>query len=636
MIGTWSLDRGARVLGHGGVRFSVWAPRADRVAVVLHDGHGAERVHDFEPGDGGVFEATVPDARAGNDYRFRLDGARDLPDPVSRMQPDGVHGPSRVVDPAGFHWTDSAWPGREMADLAIYELHVGTYTPEGTFDDIIDRLPELRDLGVTAVELMPVAQFPGTRNWGYDGVDLYAPHSSYGGPEGLKRLVNAAHGAGLAVILDVVYNHIGPEGNYLGEFGPYFTDTYRTPWGAAINFDGAGSDEVRRFFTDNALYWVTEFHLDALRLDAVHGIYDFGARHILREIAHRVHEQGARLRRRVQVIAESDLNDPRLVRSPEAGGYGMDAQWSDDFHHAVHAALTGEKIGYYTDFGGVDVLARALGERFVYSGQHSRYRARRHGAPATDVPADHFVVCVQNHDQVGNRAAGDRLSTMLAPAEQRLAATLLLTSPYVPLLFMGEEYGETNPFQYFVSHGDGDLVEAVRAGRRKEFEAFGWGDNVPDPQAEETFERSRPDLNRRTEPGHRQLRTLYRDLLHLRQRERALRPGESSIRVGHDAACGWITVELVPSHGDTLIILFNLSTSERIVPLAGSETTTWTVVLSTEDIRYGDGEERRQSPMRVGSQQSGGRRVTPQHGDIAARTLVLPPLSAVLCRRETI
>ncbi|MBX6333569.1 MAG: malto-oligosyltrehalose trehalohydrolase, partial [Gemmatimonadaceae bacterium] len=485
----WSLERGATVLADGTTRFAVWAPRATRVDVVITAGPSAGR-HALAAHAGGVFEGVVPGAGAGTDYAYSLDGGPPRPDPMSRWQPHGVHGPSRVVDPRTFTWTDAGWTGIAMPDYVFYELHVGTFTAAGTFDAVIPHLAELAALGVTAIELMPVAQFPGTRNWGYDGVHPFAAQNSYGGPEGLARLVDAAHAHGLAVALDVVYNHLGPEGNYLGEFGPYFTDTYHTPWGAAVNFDGPGSDEVRRYVIDNALSWVTDFHVDALRLDAVHGIFDASAEHILAELAARVHAQGARLGRRIQVIAESDLNDPRLVRPRARGGYALDAQWSDDFHHAVHVALTGERRGYYAGFHGARDVAAALERRFVYEGQYAPHRDRRHGASATDVPADRFVIAIQNHDQVGNRARGERLASLVPFASLELAASLLLLAPYVPLLFMGEEYGETHPFQYFVSHTDPALVEAVRRGREAELESFAWEGPIPDPGAEATFTRS--------------------------------------------------------------------------------------------------------------------------------------------------
>jgi maltooligosyltrehalose trehalohydrolase len=534
----------------------------------------------------GVF-ALETAALPGHDYTYRLDGRPDRPDPVSRWQPHGVHGPSRIVDATAHRWGDSGWRGRAMAELSLYELHVGTFTPEGTFDAVVGRLPYLHDLGVTAIELMPVAEFPGSRNWGYDGVSLYAPESSYGGPEGLRRLVDAAHRHELAVVLDVVYNHLGPEGNYLAEFGPYFTDRYRTPWGSALNYDGADSDGVRRYIIDNALSWVTEYHIDGLRLDAVHGIFDFGAQHILQELTDQVHAAGTQLGREIVVIAESDLNDPRLVRTPDQGGYGLDAQWSDDFHHAVHAELTGERSGYYGDFGGLETLATAMRDRFVYAGRYSAHRRRRHGAPATDVSADHFVVAVQNHDQVGNRAAGDRLSTLISLDGLKTAAALLLLSPYVPLLFMGEEYGETNPFRYFVSHSDPALVEAVRRGRRDEFAAFGWADAVPDPQSETTFLQSRLDWSRLETASHRHLLALYTDLLHLRRREPALRPGASAVDVLFDGSGGWLALQLRPAEGAPVLLLSSLQPARERVRVPVEIPGRWELLLTSDDARYG-------------------------------------------------
>jgi maltooligosyltrehalose trehalohydrolase len=588
--GTWSLDRGATVLPDGSVRFTVWAPRARRVAVRLLGGRAAGEHEMARVDQAGVYEAIVRDVGAGADYLYVLTGddgeRRELPDPVSRWQPDGVHGPSRVVDPRSFRWTDGEWRGVPMADYIIYELHVGTFTPAGTFDAAIEDLPRLRELGVTAIEIMPVAEFPGGRNWGYDGVHLYAPQSTYGGPEGLKRLVDAAHGHGLAVVLDVVYNHLGPEGNYLDAFGPYFTDTYCTPWGPAVNYDGRGSDEVRRLVIDNALHWVTEYHVDGLRLDAVHSIFDFGALHLLQELAQVVHDEAARLGRTVVVIAESDLNDPRLIRRPEEGGYGLDAQWSDDFHHAIHAALTGERSGYYADFGGVEMIADALREPFVYALRYAPSRDRRHGAPSTGIPRDRFVVAIQNHDQVGNRVSGDRLSTLLSPDQLKVAAALLLLSPYVPLLFMGEEYGETNPFLYFVSHGDPQLVEAVRNGRRAEFAAFGWGDAVPDPDAESTFASSRLDRSKLDEPQHAGIVALYTDLIAFRKSFEVRGSSfESGNRGESRVTCQDDVITLERPIGDRRVVaVFNCSDREQEITLPEGS---WVVVLSTDDARYG-------------------------------------------------
>ncbi|MDB4900515.1 MAG: malto-oligosyltrehalose trehalohydrolase, partial [Gemmatimonadetes bacterium] len=525
----WRLRRGA-TLTEGGVAFSVWAPNASSIAVVIDSG-AATGEYRLAPSDteSGVYEVTVPGAGAGDRYGYRVDGGDPLPDPLSRSQPDGVHGLSEVVDPDDFPWRDAAWPGVTMADYVIYEVHVGTFTPEGTFDAVIPRLAQLRALGITAIELMPVVEFPGRRNWGYDGVLHYAPHHAYGGPEGLKRLVDATHAHGLGVVLDVVYNHVGPEGNYLDRFGPYFTDVYRTPWGRAVNYDGKGSDGVRRWAHDNALYWISEFHIDALRLDAVHGIYDFGALAFLEELSDEVHELGRQLCRKVQLMAESDLNDPRLVRPPAQGGYGVDAQWADDFHHTLHATLTGERSGYYRDFHGIATIGDVYREPFFYARRFSPHRGRMHGRSSAGVPRQRFIVCAQNHDQVGNRARGERLSTLVAPERLRLSAALVLLSPYVPLLFMGEEYGETAPFLYFIEHGDPALVEAVRKGRREEFPEIAALGAEADPQSEASFARSRLDWSRREEGAGAQMLTLYGDLLSLRREEPALRPGASDV-----------------------------------------------------------------------------------------------------------
>jgi maltooligosyltrehalose trehalohydrolase len=592
MSNLWQLQRGASVIPGAGVRFSVWAPRAQRVRVRLtSEGEGE---YELARGENGVFETTVRGTAVGTEYGFVLDDSDKLvPDPVSRFQPHGVHGPSSVVDPNAFAWSDDGWRGLGMRDLVIYELHVGTFTPEGTFAAIIPYLRGLRhELGVTAIEIMPVAQFPGARNCGYDGVELYAVQNSYGGPEGLKQLVDAAHAVGLAVIIDAVYNHVGPEGNYLPLYGPYFTEKYKTPWGPALNYDDADSDEVRRYVVDNALYWVTEYHVDGLRLDAVHGIFDFSAKHLLQEIVEAVHAQAEQLGRQVVVIGESDLNDPKLIRPIEEYGYGLDGQWSDDFHHAVHALLTEETLGYYADFGGIDQVAASLREPFVYAGSFSPHRRRRHGGKSEGLPREKFVVAIQNHDQIGNRASGDRLSTVLAPDQLRLGAALLLLSPYVPLIFMGQEYGETNPFQYFVSHGDPELVKAVREGRRKEFESFGWGDDVPDPQSEETFRRSTLDRDRASRPEHAAVYQLYRDLLALRDEEPMLRPDGATIEVTESDGCITMLrryagrVARDGGRGEALAV-FNCTRQSREVLLPDAAGRHWVLRLTTDAVAYG-------------------------------------------------
>jgi maltooligosyltrehalose trehalohydrolase len=591
----WQLRRGA-LLGAEGVTFKVWAPRAKDVAVHVAGGAGAgDHPLTRVEGERGVWSATVPDVVAGDRYGFRIDGGDPLPDPVSRSQPDGVHGLSEVVDPA-FAWEDGHWPGMSLPDFVIYELHVGTFTPEGTFDAIIPRLGQLAALGVTAIELMPVAEFPGARNWGYDGVHLYAPHHAYGGPDGLRRLVNAAHQHSLGVVLDVVYNHVGPEGNYLDRYGPYFTDVYRTPWGRAVNYDGPGSDAVRRWAHDNAMYWVCEFHIDALRLDAVQGIFDFGALAFLEELSDEVHELGRRMGRKVQLMAESDLNDPRLIRPPEHGGYGLDAQWSDDVHHTIHTTLTGERHGYYQDFAGIATIADVYREPFFYAWRYAPHRDRMHGRSSAGVPRQRFIVCAQNHDQVGNRPLGERLASLVPPERQRLAGALVLLSPYIPLLFMGEEYGETAPFLYFIEHGDPELIEAVRAGRRGEFERLGLPAAAQiDPQSEETFARVKLDWNRRESASGALLLALYMDLLALRREEPTLKPGASVVHV--EGSADWCTqLRSMPLQGDifdavraqrTLWCAFNHTGRPQDVPVPAEAPWGWRLRLSTDEPTYG-------------------------------------------------
>jgi len=505
---------GGVLVGENACSFLVWAPRARSVEVCIVEPR--EHAVPMQVAGRGYFHAVVEGISAGALYRYRLDGEKERPDPASRYQPRGVHGPSQIID-SSFKWNDSRWRGIALEKYVFYELHVGTFTPEGTFDAIVPRLAALKDLGVTAIELMPVAQFPGERNWGYDGVYPYAVQASYGGPLGLKRLVDACHQHGIAVALDVVYNHLGPEGNYLADFAPYFTDLYKTPWGQAINFDDAESDEVRRYFTDNALQWVTDYHVDALRLDAIHAIVDPSARTFLEELSSAVHAKAKELGRDVYLIPEDNRNDTRVVKSPEVGGWGFDSVWNDDFHHSLHVLLTGERDAYYQDFSGVGDLAGAYREGFVYSGQYSKYRRKRYGISSKRIPARRFVVFSQNHDQVGNRSVGDRPSQSLSFEQLKLAAGTVLLSPYIPLLFMGEEYAETAPFQYFVSHGDPALIEAVREGRKKEFAEFGWVGDIPDPQSEATFLGCKLNWNLHAEGQHRVLWNFYQELLRLRR-----------------------------------------------------------------------------------------------------------------------
>jgi maltooligosyltrehalose trehalohydrolase len=490
--------------------FRVWAPFAERVDV--HVTAPFDKTMPLERGERGYHEVTVESVEPGARYLFRIREGAERPDPASRFQRDGVHAPSEVCDPE-FPWTDWEWRGRPLRDYVLYELHVGAFTAEGTFDAVVAHLDELAELGVTAIEIMPVAQFAGARNWGYDGVYPYAPQSTYGGPAGLKRLVNECHARELGVVLDVVYNHLGPEGNYLNEFGPYFTDRYRTPWGRAINFDDRGSDEVRNYFVGNALYWLDEFHVDALRLDAVHSILDTSALPFLEELAAAVDAFAERTRRNVYLIAESAANDSRVVAPREYGGLGLHAQWDDDFHHSLAALVTGERDGYYADYGTLDDVARAMRDGFVYQGEHSAFRDRRHGRPADHVEPGRLVVFSSNHDQVGNRALGDRPSTRVTFEQLKLLAGAVLLSPFVPLLFMGEEYGETAPFAYFVDHSNPRLIEAVRRGRREEFPT---DLDAPDPAAEETFLRSKLDHGLAHSGPHAALRRYYREVLSVR------------------------------------------------------------------------------------------------------------------------
>jgi maltooligosyltrehalose trehalohydrolase len=506
---------GAEYIGRGRCRFSVWGPFLKGLSVKVE---GPLRHFIAMEKDGaGYWNADVENVYPGILYRYRLEDELDRPDPASHFQPEGVHGPSQVVDHSAFMWNEGNWKGIPLQDMIMYELHVGTFSPGGTFDDVVSRLDDLLDLGVNAIELMPVAQFPGERNWGYDGVYPFAVQNSYGGPDGLKRLVNVCHLKGIAVILDVVYNHLGPEGNYLGNFGPYFTDKYRTPWGQAMNFDGPYSNEVRAYFIENALTWFHNYHIDALRLDAIHGISDMSAKPFLQELAERVDALSAERERKLYLIAESDLNDSRVIKPRELGGYGFDAQWCDDFHHALHTLLTGENTGYYCDFGSVGDLAKSLRGGFVYTGQYSCYRKRNHGNSSKDRPAAQFVVFSQNHDQVGNRMLGERLSSLASFEALKLAAGNVLLSPYIPLLFMGEEHGEDAPFLYFVSHFDKDLIDAVRKGRKEEFRTFAWQGDPPDPQGLETFIRSKIHWEKRDVGNHKVLLDFYKRLINLRK-----------------------------------------------------------------------------------------------------------------------
>ncbi|MBW1989666.1 MAG: malto-oligosyltrehalose trehalohydrolase [Deltaproteobacteria bacterium] len=573
---------GALYQGNATCRFVVWAPFAEKVRVLVEP-DGARAI-DLSPTGRGYHEAEVEGVPPGTRYFYELDGKKKRPDPASRSQPGGVHGPSEVVDPS-FAWDDAGWCNPPLANHVFYELHTGTFTRRGTFDAAAVRLPYLAELGITALQVMPVASFPGDRNWGYDGVYPFAVHRAYGGVNAFKRLVQSCHRAGLALFLDVVYNHLGPEGNYLRDFGPYFTDRYRTPWGEAVNFDGPGSDEVRNYFIANALYFALECRVDGLRLDALHEVYDFSATPFLKELADTLHAAAQRQNRRVHLVAESDKNDAALVRETALCGIGLDGVWNDDFHHALRVTLTGDKAGYYQDFSGVDDLARCYENGFCAMNRYSPYRGRRHGSNSRDIPAGRFVVYAQNHDQVGNRMQGDRLGATAGFSGEKLALAAVALSPFVPLFFMGQEYGETAPFPYFVSHTAPDLVEAVRKGRKKEFGAFQQEGEPPDPQSEQTFASARLDPGLLARPRHMAMLDFFRSLVSLRRSVDALalpdkdalfvfaRKKENTLTLVRDGARHQAAVLFNFGHGQTTIL----------APLSPG---TWENRLDSEDPRF--------------------------------------------------
>jgi maltooligosyltrehalose trehalohydrolase len=550
-------------------RFRLWAPNAEKVSVQI-DG----TKHSLQKRDGGWWEADVESAKPGMDYAYFLDDEAPglsnlaLPDPRSLWQPDGVHGPSRILDHAAFHWTDHAWEAPPLSSAILYELHIGTFTPEGTLDAAQTKLDSLRELGITHVELMPVNSFPGVQGWGYDGVDLFAPHQPYGSPDALKRFVDACHTKGLAVLLDVVYNHLGPDGNYLGKFGTYFTHSHHTPWGDAVNLEDAGSYEVRRFFCDNALMWLRDYHFDGLRLDAVHAYMDRSAINFMEQLGAEVHALQAHTGRNYVVIAESDLNDPRLVTAREAGGYGLDAQWSDDFHHALVTALTGDRSGYYADFGSLADLAKSLRDVYVYDGRYSPYRDRIHGRPVVNLPASRFLGYSQDHDQVGNRAKGERLAHIVSMGRTKIAAALTLTAPFVPMLFQGEEWAASAPFQFFTNHNE-ELGRLVSEGRKKEFAAFGWNpSDIPDPQDPATFERSRLNWDERSQPVHAEMLDWYRKLIAFRHATPDLtNPDLSHVDVRFSEDDKWLVMER-----GSVTIVFSLAANPVTIDVRSGST----------------------------------------------------------------
>lgn len=560
---------GASVVAPNTTQFRIWAPKPKKLELVV-----GNRVVPLARDDHGYAEATLEGIGPGTKYRYRLDGEKLRPDPAGALLPEGVHGPAEVVELA-HAWRDSAWTPPALRDLVVYELHVGTFTREGTFAGVERAFGHLRELGVNAIELMPVAPFPGARNWGYDGVNLYAVQASYGGPKGLQQLVDAAHANGLAVILDVVFNHLGPEGNSYGELMPFFTPKHHTPWGDGINYDDAGSAGVRRFVVDAALRWFDTFHVDALRLDAVHGIVDSSAQHVLAQMSQELEAWRERSGRAGYLIAESDLGQSSVVRArPE--GWGMDAQWSDDFHHALHARLTGERQSYYVDFGRTEQVATALRRGYVFEGEPSAFRKKPWGDSTQGVPPERFVVCAQNHDQVGNRGLGDRLGHLVDPARSRLAAALTLLSPHVPMLFQGEEYGAKQPFQYFTSHGDPGLAKAVSEGRAREFPEIA-GAQVPDPQDPATFARSTLELNDRHDPAHAPLFALHQALIALRKAHPSLGCVEAEVSVDGDV----VHVER-HARGEKSVVRYAFDVKAPAGPLDG-----YTLELDTADARFG-------------------------------------------------
>jgi maltooligosyltrehalose trehalohydrolase len=573
---------GPRIHTDGTTTFRLWAPNTQTVSLEL--GHG--RFKQMEPAGDGWFTTTI-EAAHGQEYAYSLGKGQARPDPASRWQPKGVHAPSRLFNPARLEWsaTEAQWRAPQLAAGVIYELHVGTFTPQGTFDAATTHLDDLAALGVTHVEVMPVNAFNGERGWGYDGVDWYAVHEPYGGPEGFARFVDACHRLGLAVILDVVYNHLGPSGNYLSEFGPYVTDRYTTPWGGALNLDGPGSDPVRAFVIENALGWFNDFHVDALRLDAVHALVDTAVTHILAELADATGSLSVQLGRPLELIAESDRNDPQTVRPREVGGLGFDAQWADDLHHTLHVAVTGEQDGYYADYTGLPDVARAYRCGFVFGGRYSPSRQKTVGAPLPDDVSGHRLIgCIQNHDQVGNRACGDRLTTLASPALVRCTILLLCAAPHVPLLFMGEEYGETRPFQFFTSHPEPDLAKAVSEGRRAEFAAFGsFSGTVPDPQDPTTRDRSVLDRTAaETETGRGRL-LLWTDLLHARRTHPALGNGRRDLVEVVTATQTTLALVRRDPRAPAVLIMANFGAEVAQIPAPPGP---WRLVLSTDEPQY--------------------------------------------------
>ncbi|HTR41254.1 MAG TPA: malto-oligosyltrehalose trehalohydrolase [Pseudomonadales bacterium] len=559
--------------------FRVWVPVPKKVELWLNG-----KAFPMKQDEEGWWHTEISDAKAGDDYGFILDGDGPFPDPRSPSQPQSVHKPSRVTDCDSFKWTDKKFQSPPLASAIIYELHLGTFTPAGTFLAAIEKLDHLVSLGITHVELMPVVEFSGNHGWGYDGVDLFAPHHAYGTPDDLKTLVDACHARGLAVILDVVYNHLGPAGNYLSKFGPYFTKKFASAWGEGINFDGPESGEVRRFFCDNALMWLRDFHFDGLRLDAVHGIVDTSATHILEQLKLEVEKLSTQAGRHLVLIPESDLNDPRLLWLRERGGYQLDAQWSDDFHHTLHTILTGEHDGYYSDFGTISNLAKALRHAYVYDGEFSTHRRRVHGRSTDGLSGHRFLGYLQNHDQIGNRARGERSSHLMSPKKLKIGAALVMTSPFIPMFFQGEEWAASTPFFYFTDYQEPELAKAVREGRCREFAAFGWKpEDTVDPQAPETFERSKLNWDEIPQSPHADLLEWHKKLIQLRRKDPDLSDGNlERVRTNYDEQNRWLVMER-----GSISVICNFAPRPCRIPIRDGKQLV--LLTSEDDIHIADG-----------------------------------------------
>ena len=555
----------------------VWAPFANNISVVFEESEPIPLMKKAY----GYWKSEVSEVHQGDKYQFIIDDKR-YPDPASLLQPESVHGYSQAVNLHNYNWNDADWKGISPDELVIYELHTGTFSEQGTFEAITEKLKYLKHLGITAIEIMPVAQFPGDRNWGYDGVFPFAVQNSYGGPHGLQKFVDSCHQEGIAVILDVVYNHLGPEGNYLSAFGPYFTDKYKTPWGQALNFEDEWCDGVRRFYIENALMWLRDFHIDGLRLDAVHAIKDFSAKHILEQMKEYVDRLNDLTGKTHFLTIESDLNDVRFIKTPGKGGYGLDHQWCDEFHHALHALVTGETIGYYSDFGQVNHLAKSFNDAFVYDGVYSPHRKKIFGNKTTGLPGYMFVVFTQNHDQVGNRMLGDRLSTLVDYGNLKLVAGTMLMSPYTPLIFMGEEYGETNPFLYFTSHGDDELIRMVREGRKNEFAAFTGEGEAPDPQSVSTFNRSKLEWKNHTENQLR-LFAFYKELIRLRKHHPVLKNTDRDGITAQVSKQGNVIVLLRQHQENIVIAIMNFETEDVAIDIAPSHKSLYILIDSSQN-----------------------------------------------------